>query len=312
MANLEIKNPHDKFFRELLGQPEVAADFLQQYLPPEVVAHLDLTRLELSHDSFIDADLQEHLSDLLYRVGLRASDRAALLYFLFEHKSYSDEFVAFQLLRYKVRGWEQAQNEGQRPLPPIIPVVVYHGRAKWTAARRFSELIDLKEVPELKSYQADFTYHLCDLSAMSDDEIKGHAALRAGMSLLKYIFSEELWPRLAGLFALYKLLPEQSGLEYLRTALRYLSATTQQTEVPRVRQALAQAFPANEGGLMQTMAQAWIEEGFIKGRQEGRQEGVVRKDWSWAFAAFSHDVLLSLMRRPYNWWKPCHWNNSKR
>lgn len=90
MANLDIKNPHDKFFRELLGQPELAADFLQHYLPPEVVARLDLTRLELTHDSFVDADLQEHLSDLLYHVGLRENERAARLYFLFEHKSYSD------------------------------------------------------------------------------------------------------------------------------------------------------------------------------------------------------------------------------
>jgi predicted transposase/invertase (TIGR01784 family) len=274
MANLDIKNPHDKFFRELLGQPELAADFLQNYLPPEVVARLDLTRLELAHDSFVDADLQEHLSDLLYRVGLLGSERSALLYFLFEHKSFSDEWVALQLLRYKVRRWEQAQNEGRDKLPPIIPIVVYHGPTKWKAARRFSDLIDLESAPELRIYQADFTYHLCDLSALSDDDIKGHAALRAGLSLLKYIFSDELWPRLAGLLELYKLLPEQSALEYLRTAMIYISATTKETEAPRIRQALAQAFPANEGGFMQTMAQAWMEEGRVEGRVEGRQEGM--------------------------------------
>jgi hypothetical protein len=179
------------------------------------------------------------------------------------------------LLRYKVRRWEQAQNEGRDKLPPIIPVVLYHGPTKWKAARYFTDLIDLAQAPELRVYQAEFTYHLCDLSTLSDDEIKGHAALRAGLSLLKYIFSDELWPRLAGLFELYKLLPEQSALEYLRTALIYVSATTKQTEVLHIRQALSQAFPANEGGLMQTMAQAWIEEGWQKGRQEGRQEGMI-------------------------------------
>lgn len=275
MPNLEIKNPHDKFFRELMGQPELAADFLQHYLPPEIIARLDLTKLELTYDSFIDADLQEHLSDLLYRVGLQASDSTALIYLLFEHKSYPDELVAFQLLRYQVRAWEQAQREGQRKLPPIIPIVVYHGASRCTAGRNFSDLIELEHAPELKIYQADFTYQLCDLSAYSDDEIKGHAALRAGLSLLKYIFRDELWPQLAGLFELYKLLPEQSALEYLRTAMRYISATTDRADIPKVRQALSQAFPVNEGGLMQTMAQAWIEEGFIKGRQEGRQEGLV-------------------------------------
>ncbi len=61
----EIANPHDSFFKDLLARPEVATDFLANYLPPEVAAELDVTAPELAKDSFVDAELQPHLSDLL-------------------------------------------------------------------------------------------------------------------------------------------------------------------------------------------------------------------------------------------------------
>ncbi len=37
----ELTNPHDKFFKEALTQPEAARTFLRDYLPAEVVAQLD-------------------------------------------------------------------------------------------------------------------------------------------------------------------------------------------------------------------------------------------------------------------------------
>jgi hypothetical protein len=43
----ESKNPHDAFFKQLLAQPEAAADFLSNYLPPEVVVMLDLDQFSL-------------------------------------------------------------------------------------------------------------------------------------------------------------------------------------------------------------------------------------------------------------------------
>lgn len=96
----EIINPHDSFFKEVLSRPEVATEFLSNYLPPEVVAVLDLSAPELVKDSFVDAELRRHYSDLLYRVRLRDGGDA-FVYILFEHKSGPDKWVAFQLLRYE-------------------------------------------------------------------------------------------------------------------------------------------------------------------------------------------------------------------
>ena len=37
----EITNPHDRFFKEVFARKEVAADFLRNYLPADVLACVD-------------------------------------------------------------------------------------------------------------------------------------------------------------------------------------------------------------------------------------------------------------------------------
>jgi len=121
----EINNPHDAFFKQFLAKSEIAADFLRNHLPQDVLNLLDVSALELQKDSFVDADLQEHFSDLLYRAPLKTGENA-FIYLLFEHKSYPDRWVAFQLLRYMVRIWENELRQAGS-FSPIIPLVVYHG-----------------------------------------------------------------------------------------------------------------------------------------------------------------------------------------
>jgi len=94
----DLANPHDRFFKESMSHPEVATDFLRHYTPPEVSRLLDLASLEMVPGSFVDRELQEHFSDLLYKVAL-LDGSSAHVYILFEHKSYYEPLVALQLLR---------------------------------------------------------------------------------------------------------------------------------------------------------------------------------------------------------------------
>jgi predicted transposase YdaD len=58
-----ITNPHDKLFRETLSDREVAADFLQHYLPEDILTLTDLNSLEISKDSFVEDDLKDYHSE---------------------------------------------------------------------------------------------------------------------------------------------------------------------------------------------------------------------------------------------------------
>src|SRR3712207_1294937 len=100
----ELRNPHDRFFKEVFARPEVARDFLESYLPEAVATLLAPSAPQLRQGSFVDEALQEHFSDLLYEVQLTKGD-TAYIYVLFEHKSYPEPLVALQLLRYMLRIW---------------------------------------------------------------------------------------------------------------------------------------------------------------------------------------------------------------
>ncbi len=100
----KVANPHDRFFKEVFSRKNTAVDFLANHLPSEVLQTLDLGTMEIRKDSFIDEELRESFSDLLYEVKL--ADSRAYIYVLFEHKSFSDRFTAFQLLKYMIRIWE--------------------------------------------------------------------------------------------------------------------------------------------------------------------------------------------------------------
>jgi predicted transposase/invertase (TIGR01784 family) len=151
----EGKSPHDAFFKQLFARPNVARDFIVNYLPHKLTALLDVNSLEVVEGSFVDDDLREHLSDLVFRVGLQRGG-AAFIYLLFEHKSEADRWVAWQVLRYVMRLWENERARQVKKLTPVVPIVFYHGRATWRIGMRFGELIDFGDFDELREYVPEF------------------------------------------------------------------------------------------------------------------------------------------------------------
>ncbi|MBI3651408.1 MAG: Rpn family recombination-promoting nuclease/putative transposase, partial [Acidobacteria bacterium] len=243
------------------------------YLPAEIVAALDLRKVELVKDSFVDEELAEHLSDLIYRVGLKGGGKT-FVYVLFEHKSVAEEYVAFQVLRYEVRVWEQELRQGAKRLSPILPLVLYHGQGKWNVDERFAALVEFGGCEELRKYVPEFRYHLCDLAKLEDEEIAGEPILQVGLAALKYVFRRELGAKLAGILEPLNEAAERGRMEYLKTVVRYLSQAGKHLKAAQMKAALDEVFAAGEGGLMPTIAETWIKEGEQRGLQQGVQQGL--------------------------------------
>ncbi len=267
-----LTNPHDHFFKELFSRPEVAADFISNYLPPEVVAALDLSSLELIKDSFVDDALRSHLSDLLYRLGLRGGGDAYVC-LLFEHKSEMDNWVCWQILRYKVRAWEAQLRQEAAKLSPIIPVVFYHGARRWQTPREFGALIEFGGHDALREFEPEFRYYLCDLSSYDVSQIKGVAILQVGLRLMRTIFTNEFEETLEEIFDLLLREQEPSAMEYLRTVLRYAAASRKKFSQEDLQRVVEKKLPKPEGiKLMETLAEIWMEQGLQRGIQQGRLE----------------------------------------
>lgn len=266
----EKATPHDQFFKRLFGNLEIAADFMRNYLPEDILARIDLETLQLEKDSFIDPALRESFSDLLFRVRLTAGGEA-FIYLLLEHKSSPEPFVAFQLLRYIVQFWERGREGGGESLPMIVPIVFYHGRERWTVPRNLSALVDVGGVAEWQKYVPDFEHVLHDLSLSAGTEIKGQARLRAGLELLRHIFSEDLGQRLPGIFRSLRELRREDALNYLRGVVAYLSGTRKRVKREEIKTAMQEIFAQVEFDKDALFIQEWMEEG----REEGLRTGML-------------------------------------
>jgi len=165
--------PHDSVFRRFFGVPENAASELRAVLPPDLAARLDLGALDPVPGSFIDGELTSRHSDLLFKTNLDGSD--AYVYLLIEHQSSNDPLMAFRMLRYMTRIWEQylRQTPKARQLPAVIPLVVYYARKRWTAPTQMLDLINLDpaEKKAAERYLPRFEFLLDDLTRVSDSQL---------------------------------------------------------------------------------------------------------------------------------------------
>jgi predicted transposase/invertase (TIGR01784 family) len=269
----EIDNPHDKFFKEVLGQPDIAADFMANYLPAEVVAELDLSAPELVKDSFVDASLQEHFSDLLYKVKLRGAKTEAFVFFLLEHKSTSDAWVALQILRYLLEIWEQEKLTGAKKLPPIFPVVFYHGNSKWRVPVNFNALIDFSVGEHLRPFVPEFRYFLCDLSQLNDSDLSGDSALHTALLMMKNIRRRQLRTHLRNIVIRLANRPS----DFFQACLTYISNAADYVSLKELDTLVRETLRGKRGtDFMPTIAQTLRQEGRQEGWQEQAAKNVLR------------------------------------
>ncbi len=154
---------HDALFRERVSSPDRAVALLADYLPRAVADLLDpKVPPAMVEGSFVDEDAARTPCDARFRVRLR-SGHEARIYVLFEHKSRIDALTSLQILKCLVRiGFREVEDRtGGARLPAILPLVFYHGRGRWTAARSVPEMIDAPE--ELRPFLREFAYVLHDL-----------------------------------------------------------------------------------------------------------------------------------------------------
>lgn len=271
----DITNPHDKFFKETFSQPEIARDFLANYLPEAVRPLLDLNQLKLEKDSFVDPQLLEHFSDLLYGVPLAEGEGTVFVYLLLEHKSYFDPLTPLQILGYMVRFWERRGREGQKTLEPIIPLVLYHGRERWQGSQRLGDLYTGPE--ELRLYLPDFTYQLTDLSRHNSETIKGEVMTQIALRLFRTIFDPTLAHQLPDILTLFwRLANQETALQYLETVLRYLSVTAERLTAEELQTIVTDVLKQQGDELMPTIAQQWLEEGRQQGLEKGLEKGLAQ------------------------------------
>jgi len=292
-------NIHDALFRETMSRKDMAADFLRSYLPESVLAHIDLDSLAIAKDSFVDPEMKDSYSDLLYRVSFSCGT-PGYIHFLFEHKSTPDRFLPLQLLRYMLGIWDLHRKQHRMPkgaqLPLVIPVVIYHGRPRRQAVR----LSGLVATPHasLEAYIPDFAMEFFDFSLEADVQIKGRLALRLVLASLRAKNDPE---NARHVFEIFKLLSEldesQSSLRWIETIFRYL-AQVMDISSQEMHNIATRTLSAGKEDTIMTLAEQLRKDGMQEGLLLGRQEGILEGRQEGLQEA-RHELLERLLRKRF-------------
>ena len=268
-------HPHDHLARKVFGKPEEAAGFFREYLPEDIAIRIDAGKLHREPVSFVDEALKGSAADLLYR--LEDEGEELWLYCLFEHQSQPDKWMPLRLLRYMVRIWERhlEHHPPADKLPPIIPIVLHHGKQGWSAARTFQELIAIPKGMEnaSKPMLPEFSFPIVDLASMPYQEIRGTLLGRLTMQALKAVTEDQLVDFMERNRELMKELFQAGNLLDVGFALlRYFhDADTSVDKQGFMNMVKAIESKTAEDAAM-TIAQQYIDQGRQEGRVEGREQ----------------------------------------
>lgn len=270
MAIARGQSEHDHFFRTLMERPKAAGALLRERLAPSVARQM-VGDPVLVEGSFIDGELRGSQSDRLFRIALR-DQRQADVYCLIEHKSTPDPRVALQLLRYLARIWERLDREakGSGLLAPVLPMVVYHGKAQWRGPLRFLGMLDAPE--DMKQELLDFPFGLVDLGQIPDPELSGEPELMAGFLVLKYslrVTGKNVEETVARLLDQLSRAPE----ELLSLATRYIIRGFGFLDRKRIASALRKTRTKEARKMLSKLAKELLAEGEARGVKLGKAQG---------------------------------------
>jgi hypothetical protein len=280
-----VPNPHDTLFKVVFSQLEHARGMLQTVVPPALAALIDWSTLSLEPNSFVDAALRWQYTDLLFSAAWLDAG-SSLVYFLFEHQSTLPDggLMAFRLLRYQVQIWEtwRADHKDAKALPPVVPIVMYHGSAPWSAPRAFAELLDAPAGRRsvVAPYTAQLSYMLHDLAEVSDDELRAAPRMTAlgklAVLCLKHarVRADFLEIFTGWMEVVREVARAPTGLKALAQVIRYILLVHQpgQRAPLEVLMALMEREVGSQAKeAIMTIGEQLIEQGVLQGRQEERQ-----------------------------------------
>ena len=266
---------YDNSYKLLFSHREMVEDLLRGFVRESWVDQLDFATLEKASGSYVSDDLRDREDDVIWRV--RFGDDWIYVYILLEFQSQPDKYMAVRILTYLGLLYQDLIKASQLTpsdkLPPVLPIVLYNGEPRWSAAVEINELIE--SIPGgLSKYAPKMRYLLLEENELVAQESVPLQNLAS--ALFRSEKSQSVEDMLGVVNNLLKWLagPEQASLRraftvYFRRiilpAKQHQQDTPALVELEEVRTMLSER--------VKEWTKGWWNDGHHQGRQEGRQEG---------------------------------------
>lgn len=268
-----IPTRHDAFFKFAFSDARHAASAIRGILPPELRDQIDFDAFELQPGSYVDEELASRHTDLMFRTRLTGSDEPAWVYLLFEHQSSTDQTMPLRMLGYMVRAWTDfVRDTPGEPLPPIVPIVLYHGPTSWSAPTALAGMFSEEVRVRFDGLLPTARFVLEDLSTVSDQALRARAMtglatitlgalkhVHDGVSLLELLASSGE--------ALHEIWHAPNGMRAIQALTRYILSNNEVSDV-----AMGETLGALLGDVAQEVAVTTAQRLYKEGREEGREE----------------------------------------
>ncbi len=267
---------HDKYFKHALSNPEVAKEFLTAFLPKHMLEKIDLSKLECQPGTYIDPDLVDRYSDVVFSVGFN-QEHTAYLYVLIEHQSTADPDIVFRTLGYSMRFMlDHAKKTGINKFPVLFPFVYYHGKdTPYPYSLNWEEAFE----SGFDSLTRTLTnpLHLIDLNQISEQSLRSYQWLYGVAVTMKYIRDPNLASWLTqGLEQMSSLPTDSTVIDLILSTIYYVINRSDSIDMDQIKEEILPHLPkpAQEG--VMTLAERLRIEGREEGREEGCEETLVK------------------------------------
>lgn len=266
MSKKFTPTPHDAVFKQFLSEKETAKDFFDIWLPDELKALCDLDSLKVESGSFVDIEMKNYQSDILYSVS--TTKGSGYIYVLIEAQSTPDKFIAWRLMRYSMAAMHKHLENGHKQLPLVFPILFYTGEQ--SPHPYSTNWLNCFEDKELARSIYTNPFKLADVTTLDDGEIMQHKRMALLTLIQKHIRRRDMTELLDEIVTLlsYNYYTDNQVI----TMFNYLIQEGNAKKPMEFITEIAKQSEKHEGALM-TIAQALRQEGKIEGIQEGMQKG---------------------------------------
>ena len=270
---LSMKSHSDMLYKQLFAHPEVVRDLLTGFVSAEWTGSLDVSAFERINASYTSDSGKVRHEDIVWRAKIGGD--WIYVYLLLEFQSRADRWMALRMQVYVGLLCQDlvAQHRLTRygKLPPVLPVVLYHGRKPWCASTDLAKLM-LPPPEGLERYQPSQHYLLIDQHRNVGADGRSNV-LAILFRLMRSHTDEEM----------------RGALHAFAERMRAPDMSRARDSLTRwIRSVLQEEFSETNVGLEEGPAMLFnkrfkkyedlleyeaIERGRAKGKEEGRQEG---------------------------------------
>ncbi len=296
-APLRPAHPHDSLVKWAFKQIPHAKGLLAAVLSREELASVDLETLRIEDGSYVDPALSHLHSDVAFSATMFGE--RVYFYALVEQQRDPEALMVLRVGQYTMRMWDtlardparsvQARDPRGEPsprapgierLPPILPIVIYNGRTRWTAPTAFQDIVLVPEAARvtLLPHIPHFKIRLVDLSEGRLDGLITSALTALGQVVLWCLSvagdderMEKEIGRIAG--ALDEVLAAPDAAAAIAAILRYLGATHPEMPPEKIRKVVENAAGEQAREAIVTFLDQIEEKGRLEGEKRGRQKG---------------------------------------